>query len=137
MSSDIEFPPPAKIYLDEWMKAREIGDQKALAKIMNRSEGAISKKFNRPELIDLRWLAEFAQAFAIDVTLLFQNPLKMGEVPPPARPQLLSLMQAAAKLSDHQIEGLISILLRGRDDAPHEERGPAGEGALPATSKAE
>ncbi len=135
MESQFEFPPAARIYIDEWMKVREIGDQKALAKIMHRSEGAISKKLKRPDLIDLQWLAEFAQAFSIEVILLFQNPLEMREVPPALRPNLSALMRVAALLDDRELDSLISILSKGRADAPPLEHDPEHAKGQPATSR--
>lgn len=125
---------PARIYIEEWMRVRGVENQKALAKIMKRAEGTISKKLADPAKIDLQWLSEFADALRVQVTDLFDDPSAMEEPPPEHTPQLARLQKAAAKLDRDELETLISILLRGHSAQPHIK--PVFEGGQARESKA-
>lgn len=117
------------------MSVREIPDQKRLATLMRRSEGAVSKKLGRPETIDMAWLSEFAAAFQTNPADLFSDPTLHDEAPPIVRPRLAELMSAAADADDVDLDYLISVLSRAAKLAPPEAPSLEHAAARSATSK--
>lgn len=100
---------------------RNIPDQLTLARLMRRGNGTLTKKLQKPELIDVQWLAEFAVALDVRATDLFVDPRTL-EAPPPAwRPRIDTLMRVAEKASDAQLDGLIAILSPAPSSQPHPE----------------
>lgn len=99
-----------KLFVREWMKIRDIPNQKALAGKMGRSEGAVSKKLQNPARIDLEWLAEFAAGLGVSVQSLFSDPSGIPIATENDRPMLQQLMETAAQLSDKRIESLLVVL---------------------------
>ena len=132
MSEAPKIRPVARVYIREWMEARDGIDQKSLAKKMGRSEGAMSKKLKEPWRIDVQWLSEFAAALGVSVSDLFRAPqagmTDSVEILVP-RPQVADLLALANKMTDGQIEGLIALFPHLQDDAPPEEHIPASAAA--------
>lgn len=124
----------ARVYIREWMEARDRLDQKSLAKKMRRSESAISKKLDGPARIDVQWLSEFALALQVNVPDLFRPPQEgtLDSVEAPThRPKIADLLALANKMTDGQIEGLIALFPHLQDGAPPQEHIPASAEALP------
>jgi len=135
MNDDTDRPPPARVFIREWMTAKQIPNQKSLAARMKRAEGTVSKKLGNPSLIDLQWLADFALAFGIDPVDLFRNPSEStSAAPEERRPRLAELMAVAAKLTDGEIGHLVAFF-RERSAAPPGRLPPEDVAERSATSK--
>lgn len=113
-----------EIYFKEWMAAREIENQKVLARLMGTTPGTISKKLKEPGKVDVEWLARFAVAFEINLVDLFVDPRTLPKAPSPRRPRLDELMDAAEGAGDADLDALIR-LARHSSAAPRPEPGPA------------
>lgn len=136
MSEPKDNRPVARVYIREWMEVRDITDQKKLATEMKRSASSVSKKLSKPELIDVQWLTEFAAVLKIKVPDLFCAPPAGGaaqEPPPlPRRARVADLMDVASRLSDQQIDSLISLFPPKPLNEPPQEHNPASEVAKPS-----
>jgi hypothetical protein len=130
----VQRPEAPKLFLKEWMEVRGIPDQARLAERMHRAPGTITKKLQRPGRIDVEWMAEFAQAFEIQVTDLFVDPSMLDETERlPHRPALELLLRAARNADDDQLSHLTALLPASPSSLPQPER-PLELALAPPTS---
>lgn len=128
MSGSPEKPRAAKVYIEERLAERG-WDQRTLARRMNRSESAVSKKLARPELIDLQWLSEFAAAFGVSVVEMFHPPGdKTAKL---LSPRMAEFFDLASGLSDNQIGNLVDTFRALQGLGPPQEASPAPEAGPP------